>query len=86
MSTPQRRAARCPAAVEARLGDRNTSAAQETRSKIEKIGLKTYTQVTETAAGNRIRVRLGPFATREEAERVLAKAKSAGVNGVVLTL
>jgi cell division protein FtsN len=31
-------------------------------------------------------VRLGPFATREEAERALTKTKAAGVNGVVLTL
>lgn len=64
----------------------DASAVQETRAKVEKLGLKTYTQVTETAAGNRIRVRVGPFNTREEAERVLAKAKAAGVNGVVLTL
>lgn len=62
------------------------AAAQDTRAKLEKLGLKTFTQVTETAAGNRTRVRLGPFATREEAERVLAKTKAAGVGGVVLTL
>lgn len=62
------------------------AAAQDTRARLEKLGLKTFTQVTETATGNRTRVRLGPFATREEAERVLAKTKAAGVNGVVLTL
>jgi len=42
--------------------------------------------VAETAAGNRIRVRVGPFATRDEADKVLAKAKAAGLNAVVLTL
>lgn len=62
------------------------AAAQDTRARLEKLGLKTFTQVTETATGNRTRVRLGPFATREEAERVLAKTKAAGVSGVVLTL
>ena len=64
----------------------DATAVQETRAKVEKLGLKTYTQVTETAAGNRVRVRVGPFATREEAERALARAKAAGVNAVVLTL
>ena len=62
------------------------AAAQETRAKVEKLGLKSYTQVTETAAGNRVRVRIGPFATREEAERALAKTKAGGLNGVVMTL
>lgn len=64
----------------------DAAAARETRQKVEKLGLKTYTQVAETAAGNRIRVRLGPFASREEAERVLGRTKAAGIDGVVLTL
>ncbi|MBS0447883.1 MAG: SPOR domain-containing protein [Proteobacteria bacterium] len=62
------------------------SAAQETRQKVEKLGLKTYTQVAETPNGNRIRVRLGPFASRDDADKALAKAKSAGLSGVILTL
>ena len=62
------------------------AAALETRAKVDKLGLKSYTQLTETPTGNRVRVRVGPFATREEAERALAKTKAAGVNGVVLTL
>ncbi|MEO6031148.1 MAG: SPOR domain-containing protein [Burkholderiaceae bacterium] len=62
------------------------SAAREMRLKVEKLGLKTYTQVTSTAAGNRIRVRVGPFATRGEADKALAKAHSAGLTAVVLTL
>ena len=62
------------------------SAAREVRLKVEKLGLKTYTQVTSTAAGNRIRVRVGPFATRDEADKALAKAHSAGLTAVVLTL
>jgi DedD protein len=62
------------------------ASAREMRLKVEKLGLKTYTQVTETSSGSRIRVRLGPFATRDEAERALARAKAAGVDGVVLAL
>lgn len=61
-------------------------AARELRSKVEKLGLKTYTQVAETSAGKRIRVRLGPFATRAEADKVQARAKEAGIAAVVLTL
>jgi DedD protein len=62
------------------------SAARETRLKVEKLGLKTYTQVADTPAGSRIRVRVGPFASREEADKALAKARGAGLSGVVLTL
>ncbi len=64
----------------------DAAAAREMRARLEKLGLKSYTQVVETSSGNRTRVRTGPYATRDEAERALAKAKAAGVNGVVLTL
>lgn len=64
----------------------DASAARETRLKVEKLGLKTYTQVASTASGNRIRVRVGPFGTRDEADKAMAKAKSAGLSAVVLTL
>ncbi len=61
-------------------------AARETRLKVEKLGLKTYTQIAQTAAGSRIRVRVGPFATREDADKAMAKARAGGVTAVVLTL
>ena len=61
-------------------------AARETRNRVEKLGMKTYTQVAQTAAGSRIRVRVGPFATRAEADAALAKARAAGLTAVVLTL
>lgn len=64
----------------------DAAAAREMRVKVEKLGLKTYTQVVETSSGSRIRVRAGPFGSREEADKALAKAKSAGLNAVVLTL
>lgn len=63
----------------------DAGAAQETRAKVDALGLKSYTQDTETAAGKRIRVRVGPFASREEAERVLIRAKAAGLKAAVLT-
>ena len=64
----------------------DTAAARETRQKVEKLGLKTYTQVAETSQGSRIRVRVGPFSSREDAERAQAKIKAAGTSAVVLTL
>lgn len=64
----------------------DAGAAREMRGKVEKLGLKTYTQVVETSSGSRIRVRAGPFGSREEADKALAKAKAAGLNAVVLTL
>jgi DedD protein len=64
----------------------DAAAVQTIRSRAEKLGLKTYTQVAETVSGNRTRVRIGPFATREAAERAAAKAKAGGLSAVVLTL
>ena len=64
----------------------DAAAAHETRLKVEKLGLKTYTQVAGTPAGNRIRVRAGPFASRSEAEKALAKVRAAGLTAVALTL
>ncbi|MBW8830272.1 MAG: SPOR domain-containing protein [Burkholderiales bacterium] len=60
--------------------------AHEMRLKVEKLGLKTYAQVAETSQGHRIRVRVGPFATREEAEKAQGKIKASGAQAVVLTL
>lgn len=64
----------------------DAEAARETRLKVERLGLKTYTQVAQTPSGSRIRVRVGPFASRGDADAALAKAKAAGLTAVVLTL
>ena len=64
----------------------DAAALREARQKVEKIGLKTYTQVVETEAGKRTRVRVGPFATRAEADSAGAKLKSAGLPAAILAL
>jgi len=64
----------------------DAAAAHDTRLKAEKLGMKTYTQVAATSSGNRIRVRLGPFTSRADADKALAKARGAGLTAVVLTL
>ncbi len=59
---------------------------REARQKVERLGLKTYTQVVETEGGARTRVRVGPFDTREEAEKAAARIKSSGMAANILSL
>jgi len=60
--------------------------AQEVRLKLEKAGLKTYTQVADTKDGKRIRVRVGPFASKAEADKAAVKIKSLDLPASILTL
>ena len=60
--------------------------AREARLKLEKAGLKTYTQVAETKDGKRIRVRVGPFASKAEAEKAASKVKTLDLPAAILTL
>lgn len=64
----------------------DAAVARETRAKVEKLGLRTYTQAVETDNGKRTRVRLGPYGSRDEAEAAAAKVKAAGLPAAVLTL
>ncbi len=59
---------------------------RDVRAKVEKSGFKTYTHVAETKEGKRTRVRVGPFATREEADKVANKIKQLQLQPQVLTL
>jgi DedD protein len=59
---------------------------REVRQKLEKAGFKTYTQVAETGEGKRTRVRVGPFASRTEAEKAAAKIKSLNLPASLLAL
>ena len=62
------------------------SKAREVRQKLERAGLKTYTQVAETKDGKRIRVRVGPFATRADADKAASKIKGLDLPAAILTL
>lgn len=64
----------------------DSGVARDARAKVEKLGLKTYTQSVDTDNGKRIRVRLGPFASRDDAERAATRVKAAGLPAAVLTL
>jgi DedD protein len=60
--------------------------AREVRQKLEKAGLKTYTQVVDTADGKRVRVRVGPFATKSEVDRAAGRIRALELPTSVLTL
>lgn len=60
--------------------------AREVRLKVEHAGLKTYTQVAETKDGRRIRVRVGPFAAKAEADKAAEKIKRLDLPAAILTL
>lgn len=60
--------------------------AREARQTLEKAGLKTYTQVADTKEGKRIRVRVGPFESRAEADKAAAKVKGLDLPASVLSL
>lgn len=62
------------------------SKAREVRTKLEKAGLKTYTHVADTKEGKRIRVRVGPFASRDEADKAASKIKQLQLQPAVLSL
>jgi DedD protein len=53
---------------------------------VEKLGLKTYTQVVETESGPRTRVRVGPFDSRDEADKAAARIKGTGLAANILSL
>ena len=63
----------------------DASKAEETRRKLEKAGLNTYTQVIDTKEGKRVRVRVGPFASKAEAERAVNKIRALDLPVAVLS-
>jgi DedD protein len=66
------------------FGDARTL--REARQKVEKLGLKTYTQVIESAAGPRTRVRVGPFDSRSDAEAAAKRLQGGGLPAAILAL
>jgi DedD protein len=60
--------------------------AREARMKLERAGMKTYTQVVEKDGKRLIRVRVGPFATKADADKAAERVKSLDLQAAVLTL
>jgi DedD protein len=47
------------------------------------LGIKVFSEPLDTPQGRKTRVRAGPFASREAAEKALARMQNIGVSGVV---
>lgn len=62
------------------------ASARTVRQRIERLGLKTYTQEVDVQGQRRIRVRIGPFETQQQASKVLDTLKAANLPGAVLAL
>ena len=60
--------------------------AREARVKLEGAGLKTYTQVVQPKEGKRIRVRVGPFESKADAEKIAEKIKKLDLPASILEL
>lgn len=59
---------------------------KEVRAKLEKAGFKTYVHVAQTKDGKRTRVRIGPFSSKDEAQKTVNKIKPLNLSAAVLTL
>lgn len=53
------------------------------QSKLGELGIKVFTEPLESPQGRKIRVRAGPFASKDAAEKALEKMKRIGVSGVL---
>lgn len=62
----------------------NAGSARAQLDKARRTGLRAYTEVVKTTQGERTRVRVGPFASREEAEKARATLKLAGMESAVV--
>jgi len=59
---------------------------RDVRRKLEQAGFKTYTQVVEKDGKSSTRIRVGPFASREEADKVVARIRKLDLQASVLKL
>jgi DedD protein len=61
-------------------------AAREMVERLKKSGFAPYTETIETKTGTRHRVRVGPYATRDDGEKVRARLKAIGINANLVAL
>lgn len=58
---------------------------RQLESKLKARGLQPSTEKLQTAQGEKIRLRVGPFASRELAEEAMGKIKAASLSGMIIT-
>ena len=56
----------------------------ELQGKLKDAGIKSFTQKVATQSGERTRIRVGPFASKEEADKMRAKLIKLGLNGTLV--
>jgi len=62
----------------------NMANAKQRQARLSEIGVKFYSETIKSPSGDKLRVRAGPFATRQEAEKIQGKLKAAGIqDGIV---
>jgi len=62
------------------------TAARELVERLKKSGFAPYTEKVETKDGTRHRVRVGPYASREDAEKARARLKTLGIGANLVVL
>jgi DedD protein len=63
----------------------NPGNVQVIQKKLGEMGIRVYTEALDTPQGRKIRVRAGPFASHDAAEKAAARMKKIGVGGIVAT-
>lgn len=64
----------------------NAGSARAQADRVRKAGMRPYTELVQTAQGARTRVRVGPFPTREAAEKARTDLKRSGIDSSVVGL
>ena len=62
------------------------TAARDLAERLKKSGLAPYMEKVDTKQGTRYRVRLGPYASRDEADGVRSRLKAQGISANLVTL
>jgi DedD protein len=60
------------------------AAAQDLSERLRKAGFAPFTEKVDTADGVRFRVRIGPYTTRDEAQRAQARLRAIGVSATLV--
>lgn len=55
------------------------------QEKLTSMGYQSYTEKLDTQKGSMIRLRVGPFTARADAEKAMAALKAAGLSGIVVS-
>jgi len=61
----------------------NQGNVKQLQTKIGELGIKVFTEPLDSPEGKKIRVRAGPFPSRDAADKAAEKMKRIGVNGVI---